>query len=48
MSNKYYSIEFKYEVIKEYKNEEYSIGELGARYGVPDVYCFGTPLLLLQ
>ena len=24
MSNKYYSIEFKYEVIMAYKNEEYS------------------------
>lgn len=37
MSKKSYSIQFKYEVLKAYKNEEYSIEELCSKYGMPKI-----------
>ncbi|MED4163158.1 helix-turn-helix domain-containing protein [Halalkalibacterium halodurans] len=37
MSNKYYSSEFKYEVVTAYKNDNFSVKELTERYKIPKV-----------
>ncbi|NBJ69335.1 helix-turn-helix domain-containing protein [Roseburia sp. 1XD42-34] len=39
MSNpyKFYSSQFKYEVLKAYKNEDYTLKELCSRYRIADV-----------
>lgn len=37
MSNKFYPIQFKYEVLMAYKNEDYTVEEITTRYQIPKV-----------